>query len=278
MRPKLLISATVTLALVGAPLACSDDDTTTGDGAASGTTTSSTPGAGSTTVPVAGLKVLVTNDDGYGSDGIDAVVEALRVLPDTEVNVVAPLENQSGQGGKTTPGTLVVTDVTTRSGYPAKAVAGHPADAVIWAIDQHGIDFTPDLVVSGINAGQNLGPLLDVSGTVGAARAAGARHLAAVAVSQGITDYDFPTGVKALLEWLSANRAELVPGKMVNINAPSCPAGTSVLGTIEVPSATTDSSGNPFGPQACVAGTTPVDDVGGFNQGYVTVSPLEQAA
>ena len=85
-------------------------------------TASSTEQA-TTTLP-ATLHILVTNDDGVGAPGIDAVVQALSALPATEVTVVAPATNQSGTGGQTTPGPLTVTDATTASGYPAKAVAG----------------------------------------------------------------------------------------------------------------------------------------------------------
>ena len=102
---------------------------------------------------------MVTNDDGVGAPGINATVKALAALPDTKVTVVAPLTNQSGTGAKVTPGTLTVTNATTASGYPAKAVAGYPADTIIWAIDDHGIAQRPDLVVSGINFGENIGPL-----------------------------------------------------------------------------------------------------------------------
>ena len=101
------------------------------------------------------LQILVTNDDGIGGDGIDVIVQALLQIDNVVVTVVAPLENQSGTGGKTTEGPLTVTDATTKSGYAAKAVAGFPADTIVWAIDQNGIDFVPDLVVSGINNGQN---------------------------------------------------------------------------------------------------------------------------
>src|ERR1700678_2426058 len=117
-------------------------------GASSGPS-ASTAEPGSTT-----LRVLVTNDDGVGAPGINAAVQALRSLPHTQVTVVAPLTNQSGTGGKTTAGTLTVTTAPTSSGYPAKAVAGYPADTIVWAIDHHGIDFRPDLVVSGINFGE----------------------------------------------------------------------------------------------------------------------------
>ena len=56
------------------------------------------------------LRILVTNDDGVGADGIDAIVQGLLTLENVEVTVVAPLENQSGTGGQTTAGELVVTD------------------------------------------------------------------------------------------------------------------------------------------------------------------------
>ena len=89
------------------------------------------------------LQILVTNDDGVGAPGINASVTALTALPDTKVTVVAPLTNQSGTGAKVTAGTLTVTNATTASGYPAKAVAGYPADTIIWAIDDHGISQRP---------------------------------------------------------------------------------------------------------------------------------------
>ena len=56
--------------------------------------------AAETTIAAGPLKILVTNDDGVGAAGIDAVVEALRKLPDTQVTVVAPATNQSNTGGQ----------------------------------------------------------------------------------------------------------------------------------------------------------------------------------
>jgi len=246
--------------------------------------TTSAPGGGSggatETTVVGPLKILVTNDDGYAAAGIDAVVEGLRALPDTEVTVVAPLANQSGTGGKTTDGPLTVTDVKTASGYPAKAVDGFPADTIAWAIDQHGIDFTPDLVVSGINFGQNLGPSVDISGTVGAARAAAARNLPALASSQGIGDpMAYPSGVTQVLAWVAQHRAALLDGSAVtdklleNINIPTCPTGTD-RGVVDVPVAP-DLAGRDMLKVDCQStATDPVDDVGAFIVGYVTLSTL----
>ena len=90
------------------------------------------------------LTILVTNDDGYNSPGINTLVQALRKLPKVTVKVVAPATNQSGTGGQTTPGTLVTTKVKTLGGYPAVAVQGHPADTIRAAIDQ--LHIRPNLV------------------------------------------------------------------------------------------------------------------------------------
>ena len=198
-------------------------------------TTTSTPGP---------LRILVTNDDGVGADGIDVMVQYLLAMDNVTVTVVAPLENQSGTGGKTTAGDLIVTDATTKSGYPAKAVAGFPADTIVWAIDLGGIDFVPDLVVSGINNGQNYSvEIVPLSGTVGAARAAAAHNIPSVAVSQGLAAApDFPTSAGAVVAWIEVHRDELLARadgetvtEFLNVNAPSCAAGLVVRGVIETP-------------------------------------------
>ena len=251
---------------------------------ACGSTKSTAGGSGAvdqtTTAAPTPLRILVTNDDGFDAKGIDAVVEALRALPDTQVTVVAPKTNQSGTDGKTTPGPLTVTDVKTLSGYPAKAVGGYPADTIIWALDQHGIDFTPDLVVSGINFGQNIGQLVKISGTVGAARAAAARGVPALAASQGLGDpVDFPAGVKQVLSWLSSQRPSLTNGSaaspvlLQNLNTPSCATG-SVRGLVDV-SISTGPADADLGQSDCIStATDKTDDVVAFTEGFATLSPL----
>ena len=102
--------------------------------------------------------MLVTNDDGVKAPGIDVLVEALRKLPNVRVTVVAPAENQSGDGRPATPdpASLTTSKTTTASGYPAVAVNGFPADTVLWALGG-GVKQRPDLVVSGINSAENVG-------------------------------------------------------------------------------------------------------------------------
>jgi 5'-nucleotidase len=251
---------------------CGDDDGGDNDEAAP---TIAQP-VTTTTVPET-LRVLVTNDDGFDAPGIDAIVEALRVLPNTEVTVVAPATERSGSGGKSSEGTLTAKDDKTRSGYPVKAVDGFPADTIIWAFDQENVATRPHLVVSGINSVQNLGALLDLSGTVGAARAAATRGIPALAVSQGVAEPpDYPSGVEVALAWLADHRAELLardtsstePATVTNLNIPTCARGEP-RPVVEVPADTTGA--NPLVAVDCVTPyPDPKTDVDAFIHGYIT--------
>ena len=135
----------------------------------------------SQTPPV--LTILVTNDDGIGAPGINALVNQLIELDNVDVRVVAPAENQSGSSDKTTDGELVWIDSATSGGYAGIAVFGFPADAVNVALEQ--LDIVPGLVVSGVNSGQNVGPLAPLSGTVGAAQTGARAGYPAIAASAG---------------------------------------------------------------------------------------------
>jgi len=220
------------------------------------------------------LEILVTNDDGYAAAGIDAVVEALRALPGVEVTVVAPATDQSGTGDQTTPGGVTAFSATTTSGYPAVAVNGFPADSVLHALRVLGEN--PDLVVSGINNGQNIGPFAAVSGTVGAARVAARNGIPALAASQGLgSPPDFPSGVAAVLVWVEdfrLGRAGPPYERVASINVPTCVAG-SIRGTVKLPLATSF-GGRPIGSDCTSTQTVLVDDVDGFNHGFITLSDV----
>ena len=250
---------------------CSSDSN---DDSAKATTTAASK-ATTTTAAAKKLTILVSNDDGYSAEGIDAVVEGLSKLPDVDVQVVAPAANQSGTGGKTTPGTLTATKVTTKSGHAATSVKGFPADSVNYAFDT--LKLKPQLVVTGINQGQNIGPIVDLSGTVGAARAGVAHGVPALASSQGLgKTFDYPTGVEFVTKWVEDNRAALLDGtakvQVDNMNIPSCDAGT-VHGQKEVPPGT--DMANAVKAQDCTSTATPQDnDVSAFNLGWVTLSVL----
>lgn len=129
-------------------------------------------------LPPQSLTILVTNDDGIGAPGIDSLVNTLLQLENVDIKVVAPAENQSGSSDKTTDGEVVWENSSTVSGVSAIAVFGFPADSVRVALEE--LDIVPDLVVSGVNQGQNVGPFAELSGTVGAARYAARAGFAAV--------------------------------------------------------------------------------------------------
>jgi len=221
------------------------------------------------------LQVLVTNDDGYNAPGIDAAVQALRTLPDVQVSVVAPATNQSGAGDKTTPGGVTASSALTLSGYPATAVNGYPADSVNYALQTMGLN--PDLVVSGINLGQNLAIAVPLSGTIGAARVGARDGIPALAASQGFASTpDYPSGAAAVLAWVNQfllGRAGPPYQTVANLNIPTCTSG-AIRGTVVLP-ASTALNGRPYDPSNCNSTVTSFgDDLDGFLNGYITVSDV----
>lgn len=269
-RRLALVLLPVTLLVAAA--ACGGDDDED-DGGAEPTPTP-------TAAPAEPLRILVTNDDGVEGEGISLLVDALMELDDVEVTVVAPLEDQSGTGGQTTPTPLTATDAELIGGAPAVAVDGFPADSVVYALAEV-LDEPPHVVVSGINAGQNMGPIVELSGTVGAARKAVSEGIPALAVSQGLADpIDYPTGVELAIDWVEEHRDALLAGELeaavANLNVPSCATG-EVRGVVEVPTATDVGDRNPVtDPSDCTStATDPADDIAAFLTGY---APLAEVA
>ena len=220
------------------------------------------------------LRILVTNDDGFDAPGIDIVARALTALPHVKVTIVAPATNKSGTGSQSTPGTLTASPRKTASGLPATAVDGFPSDAVRYALDT--LKITPDVVVSGINAGQNLGPITNISGTVGAAKAAATRDIPAIAASQGLADTPrYDVGAKLVLTWVRAHRAGFLAGTaavdVVNLNIPSCP--TPLRGVKVVPLAV-DGAGAVDPPDCASTVTDITTDVAAFHNAFAAVTQL----
>jgi 5'-nucleotidase len=245
----------------------SSTSTPSGDGTAG--STSASPSA-------APHEIVVTNDDGVSAPGINAVVTALRGLPDVHVTVVAPAKNQSGTGSKTTSGTIAYTGAKTASGYPATAVNGYPADTITVALDQ--LHLHPALVVSGANLGQNLGPVANLSGTVGAAKAAVSRGVPALAVSAGVGNpVDFQTAARYAVMWVDAffkGSSSPTPSTVANLNVPSCSTG-SVRGEKQLPSQTSiPNLTEALSKQDCTSAATPTTEVAAFNDGFATLTQV----
>jgi len=135
------------------------------------------------------FRILVTNDDGIETAGIQTLAESLRSVAD-EV-VVAPDGNRSGTSHATSGAPLVVREFRDGSRSLGYGVSGFPADAVRFGLIELGGDHGFDLVVSGINVGANVGNVSHLSGTVGAAMEAIYQGVPAIAVSQEAADTDY---------------------------------------------------------------------------------------
>ena len=123
------------------------------------------------------MRILLTNDDGIEAEGLRELASALEGLG--TVSVVAPSREQSGSAQSLTLRQPIVCHAL---GERRWAVDGTPADCIIVALHKL-LPERPDLVISGINHGGNLGENVYYSGTVGAAREAAIHHLPAMAVS-----------------------------------------------------------------------------------------------
>lgn len=168
--------------------------------------------------------ILLSNDDGYDAPGLRALIEAFRTAGD--IYVSAPAENQSGKGHSiiTMREPIFVSERKQPNGITWYAVEGPPATCVRLAIDAL-LPRRPDIVISGINRGDNLGiASVYLSGTVGAAQEAALVGIPAIAVSmEGNKDEDYASTaayVRQLVEQLRKEQL-LKTGFFLNVNAPS---------------------------------------------------------
>ena len=130
------------------------------------------------------MKVLLTNDDGIDAIGLRVMREALLEVPDMELAVIAPDSNRSATARSiTTRQPLWVEEVDFGDGGSGFATDGTPVDCVRFAALGL-VEFEPELIVSGINHGANLGDDITYSGTVAAALEGVVLGIPAIAVSQ----------------------------------------------------------------------------------------------
>src|ERR1700734_3879163 len=113
------------------------------------------------------MHFLLTNDDGIHAPGLAALERVIQALPGVTVTVFAPAAEQSQCGHRVTTREQFR---VTRQAERRYSVEGTPADCVRAAL--YGFAIRPDFVISGINAGGNMGQDLYISGTVAAAREA----------------------------------------------------------------------------------------------------------
>lgn len=134
------------------------------------------------------LRILITNDDGIDAPGIAVMREIALELTD-DVWVVAPDGNQSGVGHRFSFGRELHFIQHGEKSFAIKD--GSPADCVVSGCTYLLADHKPDLVLSGVNNGQNLGDILHCSGTAAGAREGAMQNILSIAMSQAV---DFEHG------------------------------------------------------------------------------------
>jgi 5'/3'-nucleotidase len=179
------------------------------------------------------MLVLLTNDDGIEAKGLQAMRLALLELENIDVRVIAPDSNRSGTARSiTTRSPLWVEEVRFDDGGTGFATEGTPVDCVRFA-DLGLLGERPDLIVSGINHGSNLGDDVTYSGTVAAALEGIVLGIPAMAISQQsearemgfrfAREFDFTVSAAIGREVVRRMvERPLPPGTLLNVN---CPAG-----------------------------------------------------
>jgi len=169
------------------------------------------------------FRILICNDDGVDSEGILALAKALE--PIASVTVIAPDKNHSGAGhALSVDGPAIVKEVK-RDGRKFTSINATPASCVKYALGVL-LDKKPDLVVTGINEGHNLGKVVLVSGTFNAAQEAVLQGVPGIAFSllrnKG-KEMDYAPGAEFARTLVEALMKQGFPQDVVlNVNIPAC--------------------------------------------------------
>lgn len=236
-------------------------------------------------------RILVTNDDGIDAPGL-SVAEAVANCIADEVWTVAPSRERSGAARSVS----LNQSLRLHAHGPRRfSVDGTPTDAVMLALKEIMAEAPPDLTISGINFGANLGEEASYSGTVSAALEATIGGVPAIAMSQ-LYHRESKTApwhiarsyAKPLLEWLL--QLGWPPGSMMNVNFPPLigtqPRGVKIThlddGNVARGKYIRDVAVKPDGKPFTWKGYNPSleskdrdSDVGAVQDGYITVTPLK---
>jgi 5'-nucleotidase len=225
--------------------------------------------------------ILITNDDGIHAPGLRALVESLKDLG--TITVVAPSHERSAAAQSLTLRQPIYCDEVAPGEY---SIEGTPADAMIVAFHTL-LKEKPDLVVSGINRGGNMGENIYYSGTVGAAMEAAINRVPALAVSVSHRGKDFDFAPAALFTRRLAPvvlKEGLPAGVLLNVNVPQPWNGTvrftrqskKITRTLLKPGI--DPRGRNYywlHEQQLVEGIEPDTDMAAIRDGAISITPLE---
>lgn len=231
------------------------------------------------------VRILISNDDGYQDPGLRVLVAKLAPL--AELVVAAPSVNQSGVGHGMTFQEPFAVESWTSGGVRWFSIAALPATCVRIALASL-LDRKPDIVVAGINRGENVGVVTFSSGTVACAREAAFRGMPGISVNlqRGtIMDYDGAADfVVALVEDL--REKGLASGTYLNVNYPALPKDQvkGVLITrqdIRPPNERYEKIVSPQGKVAYrslwepLTDGNPDTDTAALGRGFISVTPLQ---
>ena len=169
------------------------------------------------------MKILISNDDGIRATGIKFLREELSKK--NKVITIAPNQERSSCGHGITLGDPIRVE---KLGDDIYSCTGYPADCILIGVGNICKDDKPDLVVSGINHGANLGQDRYYSGTIAAAREAAFRGIPSIAVSlvtQNLKDLEhFETASEFISSLVDQNIQDLIPrNSLLNVNVPNLP-------------------------------------------------------
>ncbi len=233
------------------------------------------------------MHILITNDDGIFAPGLRALQRAFGTSHD--VTVVAPDRERSAIGhGITLHQPLRAEAVTLGNGCRGVAVSGTPADCIKIAVLEV-MDHKPDMVISGINPGANLGININYSGTVAAAKEASLYGINALAVSVQTPHSDYYDEMARYMVSLAGQVASAgMPfGSFLNVNFPDMPvaetAGVRICrqGIEMFPEnieKRVDPRNRPYYWQGCDAQTfhdNPDSDGSAVAANYIAITPLK---
>ncbi len=232
------------------------------------------------------MKILLTNDDGIHAPGLYALHQALK--PDHELHIVAPEAEMSAVGHAITlVDPIRVKAVKKNGGFFGHAVSGTPADCVKIAV-QEILDPPPDIILSGINLGNNVGVNILYSGTVSAATEGAFLGIPSAAISLGIQkepDFDFAARFcRKIIRFLM--ESGLRDGTALNVNIPPVPPG-EMKGVCLARQGTSrfeerferrrDPRGNDYywlSGETFIENGNPDNDSAALQKNYITITPI----
>lgn len=232
------------------------------------------------------MRILLTNDDGILADGLEALFEELRY--DFEVSVVAPETEMSAVGHAITlANPLRINKFKKNGAFIGYGISGTPADCIKIAL-QEILEFRPDMILSGINLGSNVGINILYSGTASAATEGAFFGIPSIAISLATkTKPDFSFAARfsrKLIEFVNHNG--LRKGTALNVNIPAIPEkemkGVSfttqdLVSQRDKYEKRTDPRGNVYywlAKEIPIDESLPDTDLSALKEGCITITPI----